>query len=793
MRRESNKNASAHPHDKVVRKRLTLVVLIPSVTLLVLWGVASSFFVLNGVYVRAVAASVRQVSIPAVTALAAFQEERRHVLQYLDNPALDQRELTARWTLTDQRLATLETAFDSTIAYAPNEIAVKMTALKGQFDYLTVLRFQISTRGIDRAQVSSYYDGVLDTASNLFDTQARVVPDAQAAMGGLTAVAVFRSAELMSRESSLVSSALAAGVFVPESFVRYTQLLGFYRTQLAQVAPFLEPEVRADYEALTTSATWQQLAGAEDALVRHGAWVDPEREPAPVAAADWQRLTADVADRLNGLAIKQADKVSAAALASGDRQLLNAVIGSIVALLASVIAILLAVRVSRSLVDRTSVMARLARLRDDALDLARNRLPSIVQRLKSGEPVDLDDELPRLDHGEDEIGQVADAFNAAQEAAVNAAVSEAKARSGLNNVFLGIAHRNQVLVHEQLRLIDELESREGDSTQLASLFRLDHLSARARRTTENLIILGGGQPGRRWRKPVALMEVLRAAVSETEEYARVRVEQIPDVAIVGAVVADVVHMVAELVDNATSFSPPGAPVEVTGRAVARGVAVEVSDQGLGMKDDVRQEANQMMAAPPEFDAMALRADATLGLFVIARLSARLGTTVTFDPSRLGGLRVTVLIPSQHLSAAQPVEPADEVDNGSTALTPPAAWAALDTRSATSTARLPEQVADRPRPRPRPAPAPTPAMARAESVPAVAPRATRADGPAAPALVPSDDRPRLPQRKPQQHLAAELREEPEDGLAEAPAGERTAHSLAAFHKGTRLGREERRDV
>ena len=263
------------------------------------------------------------------------------------------------------------------------------------------------------------------------------------------------------------------------------------------------------------------------------------------------------------------------------------IIGSILALLASLAAIIVAVRVSRSLVDR-ALMTRLARLRNDSLDLARNRLPNIVERLKNGESVDLAEELPQLDHGRDEIGQVAEAFNTAQLTAVNAAASEAKARSGVHNVFLGIAHRNQVLVHQQLQILDEMEAREDNSTQLASLFQLDHLAARARRTTENLIILGGKQPGRRWRKPVPLMEVLRAAVSETEQYARVQVEQVADVAILGAAVADTIHLVAELVDNATSFSPPGSPVEVTSRLVARGVVVDVSDQGLGMKDGVRE-------------------------------------------------------------------------------------------------------------------------------------------------------------------------------------------------------------
>ncbi|WP_410597360.1 nitrate- and nitrite sensing domain-containing protein [Amycolatopsis sp. lyj-23] len=792
MQSKDTPDESDKPYDKSIRNRLTRTVLIPSVTLLVLWTAVASYFLLNGVYVRLVAASVREVSIPAVTALASLQQERQLALQYLDNPALGPSRLQDQQKATDEKLGALKEAFASTISNAPDEIASKVNALKSQFDQLPVLRSQVSFRSIDRGQVNRYYNGVFDTASNLFDTQARIVPDASAVPGAISATSVFRAGDMMSRETSLVSTAFAAGTFAPDDFVQFTQLSGFYKTQLTQIAPFLEPDVRDRYQKLVNSAAWRQLLNQEDALVKHGPWSSGEQNSVPVDAADWASATSQVSTGLTDLTITQADKVSAAAIDSGDAQLRNVIIGSIVALLASLAAIIVAVRVSRSLVDR-ALMTRLARLRNDSLDLARNRLPGIVDRLKNGEPVDLKEELPQLDHGRDEIGQVAEAFNVAQLTAVNAAASEAKARSGVHNVFLGIAHRNQVLVHQQLQILDEMEAREDDSTQLASLFQLDHLAARARRTTENLIILGGKQPGRRWRKPVPLMEVLRAAVSETEQYARVQVEQVPDVAIKGAAVADTIHLVAELVDNATSFSPPGSPVEVTSRMVARGVVVDVSDQGLGMKDAVRDWANAMMAEAPEFDAMALRADSSLGLFVVARLAARLGITVTFDPSRYGGLRATVLIPTQHLAG----EDADHVGTGSTPaedtaiLAPVGAPAplaaesplrAMDTQNSFS-GQIPMRRDAKPRPYPARALTPPDAL---PNVPAAAPE---------PAVVtpatevrPTDDRPRLPRREPQQNLVAQLENEPDDSADDVVApGEGTARTLAAFHKGTRRGR------
>jgi len=795
VQNKDDKDESDKPYDKSIRKRLTRTVLIPSVTLLVLWTAVSSYFFFNGLYVRLVAASVREVSIPAATALAAFQQERQIALRYLDNSGQGQAELQAQQEETDEKLAKLQDAFAATISNAPDEIATKVDALRNQFEQLPVVRSQINFRSIDRAHVNDYYNGVLDTASNLFDTQARIVPDAQAAHGGVTATSVFRAGDMMSREASLVSTAFASGEFDPDDFVQFTQLAGFYRTELAQLEPFLDAEVRDKYQALTSSAAWKQLARAEDALVTHGPWTPDEQDGVPVTATSWQNAANQVAEQLNDIAIAQADKVSAAAIESGNAQLRNAIIGSVFALLASLVAIIVAVRVSRSLVDR-ALVTRLARLRHDSLDLARNRLPNIVDRLKNGEAVDVKGELPQLDHGRDEIGQVAEAFNLAQLTAVNAAASEAKARSGVHNVFLGIAHRNQVLVHQQLQILDEMESREENSTQLAALFQLDHLAARARRTTENLIILGGKQPGRRWRKPVTLMEVLRAAVSETQHYARVQVEQVADVAIVGTAVADTIHLVAELVDNATTFSPPSAPVEVTTRLVARGVVVDVSDQGLGMKESVLQWANEMMASAPEFDAMALRADSSLGLFVVARLAAKLGITVTFDPSRYGGLRATVLIPTQHLAGNQQVDQIDDAELASledTAVLAPLGGPALRAEESSPSMNTLSSLAGQipmkrdAKPSPYPARELTPPDPVPVARPAV-PERTYASGPTEPPAQRRDDRPRLPRREPQQNLVAQLRDEPDDDQNDDVVGEGPARTLTAFHKGTRRGRD-----
>ena len=245
-------------------------------------------------------------------------------------------------------------------------------------------------------------------------------------------------------------------------------------------------------------------------------------------------------------------------------------------LVLSAAAFLIAVRMANALVRR------LRRLRTNTLEVAGERLPSMVRRIGDGEEVDVDAELVRVDHGTDEIGQVAEAFETAQRTAVAAAAAEAKTRGGFNKVFLDIAHRSQVVVHRQLEVLDVAESKQGDPEHLELLFQLDHLATYARRNAENLLILGGGQAGRKWRTPVALEEIVRSAISETEDFARVSAVRLPDVKVLGNVVADLIHLLAELVDNATSFSPPDSPVTVRGNLVGKGTVVEVEDQGLGI-------------------------------------------------------------------------------------------------------------------------------------------------------------------------------------------------------------------
>ncbi|HEV7909475.1 MAG TPA: nitrate- and nitrite sensing domain-containing protein [Pseudonocardiaceae bacterium] len=647
MKQKSSPETTNH---KTIRSRLTGVVVVPSIVLLVMWAAFSSYTVFEGFYTRAVAVGVKDASIPAVNTFVAIQRERQFTMTALSESAPELSQLHSQQQRVDQAVLTMKAAFDAIASGAPAQVADHVARLNALLAELPQRRAQVESGKADRGETYRYYNSVIDAGTALFGTQARVVPDSEASQGGINATDLFRVADWMSRASSVASSALIAGEFSAQDHVEFANLVGYYHAALATTTPFAESDVQQRYQNLITSDAWKKLSGLEDDLIN-----SPKAKP---PLNEWQSASGSVSEQLVTLAVSQATSASDVGLANGNRTFITVVIGSLVALLVVLAGIFFAVRTSRRLVNE-ALLTRLAGLKNDSLKLAHERLPSIVERLRQGERVDVEAEVPPLDYGRDEIGQVADAFNAAQYTAVAAAVKESQAREGVNRVFLDIAHRNQGLVHRQLKILDKLEREEENPDQLDSLFQLDHLATRARRNAENLIVLAGEQPGRQWRKPVRLLDVLRAGVAETEQYVRVRVNPVPDTALVGAAVADAIHLIAELVDNATAFSSPRSQVQVHSSEVPQGVVVEIEDHGLGMSPEDRERANEMLAAPPEFDAMALKGESRLGLFVVARLAARRGIRVELRESPYGGTLALVLIPLEIIagptSAVDPTE------------------------------------------------------------------------------------------------------------------------------------------
>jgi hypothetical protein len=237
---------------------------------------------------------------------------------------------------------------------------------------------------------------------------------------------------------------------------------------------------------------------------------------------------------------------------------------------------------------------------------------------------------------------------------VRLAANEAALRGNVNAMFVNLSRRSQSLVERQIRLIDDLEQGEQDSERLGNLFQMDHLATRMRRNSENLLVLAGHEVSRRWTQAVGLVDVLRAAVSEIEQYERVSLTVQPGIAVRGQAVNDVVHLLAELVENATSFSAAETPVAVSGHLLnSGGVLLDITDQGVGMGAEEMAHANWRLDNPPVVDVAVSR---RMGLFVVARLAARHGIRVRLRPASLGGLTALVWLPDEtiaHETAATP--------------------------------------------------------------------------------------------------------------------------------------------
>jgi signal transduction histidine kinase len=308
--------------------------------------------------------------------------------------------------------------------------------------------------------------------------------------------------------------------------------------------------------------------------------------------------------------------------------------------------ILLLAVLAVSIIFARSMIGPLRKLRADALDVASHRLPDVVRRLSESEGGSGDGEKITIEpigiDSTDEIGEVARAFDQVHSEAVRLAGDEAMLRANLNAMFVNLSRRSQTLIERQLGIIDTLEQSEQDPDRLSSLFRLDHLATRMRRNSENLLVLAGHETPRKWSQPVPLVDVLRAAISEIEQYERISLNAQPGIVVSGRAASDVVHLVAEVVENATAFSPEETPVLLTAQQVSSGgVLLDITDNGLGIPEEELAYANWRLENPPVVDVAVSR---RMGLFVVGRLASRHGIRVRLRRSSGGGVSALVWLP-----------------------------------------------------------------------------------------------------------------------------------------------------
>ncbi|GHB07221.1 hypothetical protein GCM10010512_43440 [Streptomyces thermoviolaceus subsp. thermoviolaceus] len=637
-----------------LRSSFVLPFVIPAVCVSGLWGYTAAGLVDDQVRLHTDAGHVSSLAQPAQELLTTLQDERRLTARWQADRSADSRaELEAARRKTDVALATYRQH-----ASAPDSKALRdrYTALDTALRPLAQRRSAIDARKLSLSDAFAFYTDAASRGLDLLNAAVRS-DDADLGRGGSATVTLARIAEMLSREDALVSAALPAQQISHADRVRFGQYAALRRAAEEELtAQDLPDAAREAYGRTTGGAQWAAVDAVERAVA------GGQGTELPDGATQWPAAADNVVGGLRAAGVQSLDALADHADDRAGELLVATLLGTAAAVAALAAAAVLALRNRRTATSRLAELdeltARLAELRSGAEQLASSRLAEILAKAERGERVD-PAVLGSWQHqANDDIGRLASAIDRLAQLATDTAVRQSQGREGSDKVVGQLIRRAQVLIHRLIALLDDLERKHEDSDLLKDIFRVDHLATRIRRHAENLMILSGAPPSRRMTRAVAITDVMRGAVAETEQYTRVRVRNTPGdrrVALAGRAVADVTHLLAELIENGTSFSPPETQVTVSTARVAKGLAVHIEDQGLGMPAEMLQRANELLAEPPRVDMSMFGEDPRLGHFVVARLAERHGIKVTLRESDYGGTLALVVLPSELLEeSASPV-------------------------------------------------------------------------------------------------------------------------------------------
>ncbi|MFE4664025.1 nitrate- and nitrite sensing domain-containing protein [Streptomyces sp. NPDC056734] len=581
---------------------------------------------------------------PLLTVFSAVQAERQLTSIAMAEPDADRSELTRQRGLTDTAVQSLDALSGS----VPADLDEPFRELEDGLGQLPSYRDAVDEGSADPEKTFNGYTDIVTTELELLEGFTDVGIGEQAILGRPAFDAQW-GLEMIAREDAIISSGAVSG-----------QLTGGQRFQLAsaigaqkhiyddKVLPQL-PGTRGDaYDSVRNGADWDQKVDIETVLLSTEDADEAGRTPVAASVGEeWQQVLSKITPQLEAAGEAHAADIDAGTEAELGGLMTKVIINAAVSVAAVLLVLLFTLRLTGIL------RRRIFALRSEALEL-QTRLPDLVERLRQGEKVDTDAELPAIRHANDELGQLGQALNQARSSSLETAVREVELYRGFERLLQRIARRTQLLIGMQLKRLGEMQRQHEDPAVLQGLFDLDHLAARLRRYEENLVILGNGQPQRRWRRPVLLLDILRSAQGEVQDYRRIQIDTDGEAWLSERAVGPLVHVLAELMENAVTFSKPPTPVEVRATQVGRGVAIEIEDRGMGMDAEQYIAANVLMADPPRMDVMSRADDARLGLYVVARLSANLGLKVELRRSSYGGTRVVVLVPGDLIADGVPL-------------------------------------------------------------------------------------------------------------------------------------------
>ncbi|GAB2862731.1 hypothetical protein GCM10022221_73310 [Actinocorallia aurea] len=725
--------------DTPIARRIALLLVIPVTSLVGLWGFAAASSIDAALEKQKFTDVYDGLGVPVNTLTVMLQVERTLAAALLAAPTPEVRtqfqEQTARTDGAVQLFAKGANLKEVTSASA--ELA-GLPAFAREFTALSQVRDEVLD-GKDALPVLEEYNTLSDRLIQVL-TQVTHIQDVDVDAHMKALLNTLWARDIMMRQDALLIA--FRGDLGTGARTEFARLAGARAKLSALGEERMSGDLQAIGERLTASSGYHKYIDLETSIARSGI-------TSPTMMGDWQATTAALAPMWMQTATEAGGIADVGVRELSDEIMLRLYLVAGVGFLAVMLSGLLFFRFIRG------ISADLRRLQGAAQDLARVRLPRVVGRLRRGEQVDVATEAPGIDGGGiREVRLVAEAFGNVQRTAVDVAVSEAALRGGINQIFVNLSWRSQSLLQRQLRLLEAMEHKAKSSDELDDLFRLDHLTTRMRRHAEGLVILAGAQTVRAWDHPVSSEDVVRAALQEIEDYQRVEVVNAPPVAVAAHAVADVIHLLAELIENAAVFSPPTSEVAVRLDVVANGLVVEIIDRGIGITPDELVEINRRLTESPDF---ALTDSDRLGLFVVARLAARHGIRVRLQPSPYGGTTAVVLVPTGLVLADRSSPPA-----------------------------IRDRSTDTTRTQPRPQAFETVAAPLASVPPPRVPG--RVDAPAGPS--------RLPRRTRQQNLAPELRGGPrhardEDLLDDfiEPDPESSRDLMSSLSSGWSMARDE----
>jgi signal transduction histidine kinase len=628
------------PQAQSIKTKIIVLLIAPITALVALWAFAATVTLRDSLrLVRAKTFSTKVVD-PTNALVEALQNERRMSLAQLgDDATIGRTGLDAQRARTDQAAAVFRrSARDGDVRAATRPAARRqMNAVVASLGGLGALREAIdrhsTDRGsIDRPQALDRYTALIDQTAGIFD---EVYPDDRGVIRDTrTLVAMERARENLSREDALVTGAIAAGKLSDVEYLQFTRTVGAQRFLYQESSRALPPAERARYAQILNGREYQRFHDLEERLMQNGRTADRP----PVDGGAWRTATESVGAQLSGLASGLRAKTVARAKDNATTVLIRLALAGGLGLVAVGISLGVAFRVGRRLVRESRTVAASMR------EFTGERLPRIGEAARTGQVIP--DEQPGPGFTIREIDQIDAAFLEARRAVVRASSGEAAAHRRLGDILINLARRNQSLLQRLLSMLEAMQGRVEDPAELEQLYELDHVATRMRRHAEGLVILSGRPAGRVWRTPVRVVDLARAATSEVEDYTRVEVVPMPRIAVQGRAVADIIHLLAELVENALSFSPSETMVRVTGQTAAHGFAIEIEDRGLGMSPEELDEANRRLRRSSDTD---FHDSSRLGFSVVTRLAERHGIKVTLRGSPYGGVLAIVLIPGDLLA------------------------------------------------------------------------------------------------------------------------------------------------